>query len=155
MQPRKETIINEEFKSAIKALAEDNNSETQSRIFRVLMHSKLLIPVKISPAAQRDDQGNYILSPRHKLTFATVKNYHDAKHPDWSYFIGFTDTQEFKAWAGGKHIDAFLADFNDYAVMLLKPDAVCKGFVLNPAGGNVCFPTEVVKQIIKRRDEKS
>lgn len=154
MEPRKEMIINEELKTAIKMMAEDNNSKSQNDMIDILMKSKLLIPVKISPAAKRDDQGNYMLSPKHKITFATVKNYQDTKNPDWSYFIGFTDTEEFKAWAAGKKIDAFLADFNDYAVMLLKPDAKCKGFVLNPAGGNVCFPTDVVKQIIKKRDAK-
>lgn len=155
MEPRKETLINEELKTAIRMMAEDNNSKTQKDLLDILMKSKLLIPVKISPAAKKDPQGVYMLSPKHKITFATVKNYQDTKHPDKSYFIGFTDTEELKAWAGGKHIDTFLADFNDYAVMLLKPDAVCKGFVLNPAGGNVCFTTDVVKQIIKRRDEKS
>ena len=154
MEPRKEIIINEELKSAIKMMAEDNNSKSQNDMLDILMKSKLLIPVKISPAAKRDDHGTYILSPKHKITFATVKNYQDMKNPDWNYFIGFTDTEEFKAWAGNKDIDAFLGDFNDFAVMLLKPDAACKGFVLNPAGGNVCFTTDVVKQIIKRRDAK-
>lgn len=154
MEPRKEIIINEELKTAIKMMAGDNNSKNQNDMIDILMKSKLLIPVKISPAAKRDDQGNYILSPKHKITFATVKNYQDMKNPDWNYLIGFTDSEEFKAWANGRHMDAFLADFNDYAVMLLKPDAKCKGFVLNPAGGNVCFPTDVVKKIIKSREAK-
>lgn len=154
MEPRKETIINEELKTAIKMMAEDNNSKSQGDMLDILLRSKLLIPVKISPAAKRDDRGNYILSPKNKITFATVKNYQDTRNPDFSYFIGFSDSEEFKNWAGSKHYDTFLADFNDFAVMLLKPEAVCKGFVINPAGGNVCFTTDVVKQIIKRRDEK-
>lgn len=154
MEPKKEMIINEQLKTAIRMMAEDNNSKTQNDMLDILMKSKLLIPVKISPAAKRDEQGRYMITPKHKITFATVKNYHDDVNPDNMYLIGFTDTEEYKAWANGKNHDTFMADFNDYAVMLLKPDAVCNGFVLNPAGGNVCFTTDTIRQIIKRRDGK-
>ena len=149
MESRKEVIINEELKTAIKMLAEENNAKNQSDLIHILRKSKLLIPVKLSPTAKRDDQGNYILTKKHKVTFATVKNYQDSIHPDWKYFIAFSDNEEMKKWTENKPYDAFVADFNDYAVMLLKPEAVCKGFVINPCGGNVCFETDVIKKIIK------
>ena len=41
MEPRKEMIINEELKTAIKMMAEDNNSKSQNDMIDILMKSKL------------------------------------------------------------------------------------------------------------------
>ena len=116
MEPRKELIINEELRTAIQMLAEDNNGKNQADLIQILMKSKLLIPVKLQPAAKRDDQGNYLLTKKNKITFATVKNYQDNENPDWQYFIAFTDSNELKNWSNGKPRPSVYECIHNYSV---------------------------------------
>lgn len=152
MRPRKLIVKNELLTEAVNKMAKENTAATQKEMIDLLMRSGLLIPVKIMPPAKRDANGFYMLTSKHKIAYATVKSATYANDPDASYYIAFTDTDEIKAWAGGKPTDSFVARFEDYAVMLMQPGAKCKGLVLNPASANVLITTEAVREIIKERD---
>lgn len=155
MIPRKLKVKNELLTEAVNNVAKENTPETQKEMLKYLVGSGMLLPVKIMPAAKRDANGYYRFSPKHKVAYATVKSAQYENDPDASYYIAFTDSEEMKAWAGGKPVDSFIAHLDDYAVMLLKPEAQMKGFVINPAGANVVITTAAVRDIIRERDAQA
>ena len=155
MVPRKVKIQNELLTEAVNNVAKENTPENQKEMIKYLVGSGMLLPVKIMPAAKKDANGYYRFSPKHKIAYATLTRTAFENSPEASYYIAFTDSNEMKAWAGGKPVDSFVAHFDDYAVMLLKPEAKMKGFIINPAGANLVISTAAVREIIKERDAQA
>lgn len=155
MRTRKVRVENELLTGAVNRFAQENTPEVKEEMIKYLLGSGMLLPVKIVPSAKRDTQGNYLMTPKHKVAYATVKNVKYEKDPEACYYLAFTDSHEMRKWSGGKSVDSFIAYFDDYAIMLLKPGATCKGIVVNPAGANLVITTQAIRQIIKDRDAQA
>lgn len=151
MKFKKEALQNEALKESIETFKADVNAETQRNLLDEVLKSKFWVPAKVTPAPIKTPKGEYIVTPKHKVSM--VSAHHVVNGMDIDYYLAFTDGEAFKAWAKGKRHDIFTAEFDEIAIMLLRPTALCKGVVINPGTDNIRLTTEAVKQSIIHRDK--
>lgn len=151
MKFKKEALQNEALKESIQKFREEINADNQRALLDEVLKSKLWVPAKVTPAPIKTPKGEYIVTPKHKVNMVSAHRMVNGQ--DVAYYIAFTDADAYKAWADGKRHDIFTAVFDEIAVMLLRPTAVCKGVVINPGTDNIQLTTEAVKQSIIHRDK--
>ena len=151
MKFKKEELQNEALNSCIQKMKEEVNADTQRALLDEVLKCKLWVPAKVTPAPIKTPKGEFVVTSKHKVSL--VSAHHTVNGQDISYYIAFTDKDAFKAWANGKKHDIFTAEFDEIAVMLLRPTAVCRGVILNPGTDNIRLTTEAVKQSIIHRDK--
>lgn len=151
MKFKKEELQNEALNACIQKMKEEVNADTQRALLDEVLKCKLWVPAKVTPAPIKTPKGEYVVTSKHKVSL--VSAHHTVNGQDISYYIAFTDKDAFKTWANGKKHDIFTAEFDEIAVMLLRPTAVCRGVILNPGTDNIRLTTEAVKQSIIHRDK--
>lgn len=153
MKFKKEELHNEALISSIQKFGEEVNADTQHSLLDEVLKSKLWLPARVTPAPIKTPKGEYVVTPKHKVHM--VSAHQTVNGQDTTYYIAFTDKDAYKTWAQGKRHDIFTAEFDEIAVMLLRPTAVCKGVILNPGTDNIRLTTEAVRQSIAHRDKAS
>ncbi|MCI5958273.1 MAG: SseB family protein [Lachnospiraceae bacterium] len=151
MKFKKEELHNEALISSIQKFGEEVNADTQRNLLDEVLKSRLWLPARVTPAPIKTPKGEYVVTSKHKVHM--VSAHQTVKGQDTTYYIAFTDKDAYKTWANGKKHDIFTADFDEIAVMLLRPTAVCKGVIINPGTDNIRLTTEAVKQSIVHRDK--
>ena len=151
MKFKKEALQNEALKDSIQKFRDEVTADTQRNLLDEVLKSKLWVPAKVTPAPIKTPKGEYIVTSKHKVSM--VSAHHTVNGQDVAYYIAFTDSEAYKTWANGKRHDIFTAEFDEIAVMLLRPTAICKGVIINPGSDNIRLTTEAVKQSIIHRDK--
>lgn len=150
MELKKEPLQNEKLIFSIHRFMDEKTAGTQRDMMDLIMQSKFWIPAKVTPAPKKTSKGTYVLTSKNKVSL--INAHQTANGEDKSYYIAFTDAEAFKIWANGRRHDIFTAEFDEIAVMLLRPTASCNGMVINPGSANIRLTTHAIKEMVRHRE---
>lgn len=136
----------------IELMKAEDTPEHRSMFVAELTKASFQAPAIIDPEPVADAEGNLTVAPGGRVQFPMLAT------PDGKkFFMGFTDTVEYRKWVEkNKEMPTFSLKFDDYANMLLRRDAqgnesTAIGFVINPMGANVVVPKEMVAGMMAAR----
>ena len=130
----KKPVTDPKVLEAIHIMRANNTPETRSQMVHAVMQGRFLAPVHIEPEPQTDENGCAVLTPD-----ATV-GFHMLPTKDGQRFLlAFTDWDELKKWKPAGKQQVLTIGFDEYSRVILRPDSVAAGFVINPFGVNVSF----------------
>lgn len=145
----KKPVANPALNKAAKALREHNDPQNLNLVINELTRALLLAPMKIEVNGEMpkpDADGKVQIPKDTKITFALLKS-GDGK----SFFPAFTNEEELRKWKQNTGTQVLALRFDDFARMLAQNPAV-EGFVVDPFGDNLRFPSKMVADIKRQRD---
>lgn len=145
-------VSNPMLVGTIELIKAEDTPEHRNMFVGEMAKATYLSPAVIDPAPTEDAEGKPKLAPGSKVQFPMLST------PDGKkFFMAFTDATEYEKWQEkNQKLPTFALKFDDYAAMLLHKDGEGKtcpalGFVINPFGGNIVIPREMVAGIVSAR----
>lgn len=151
--PDNNNITNPELLEAIEQMQEDNNPDTVNHMIDCVMAAKFITPGVVSKprnVAKNDGNGATVMQQETQIQFQLIENNNKEK-----FFPAFTDEEEKNKWAGSKGKDNVIMTFDSFAQVLAEPGCEVKGFVINPFGRSVAFPTPMVMSLKEQKDNRT
>lgn len=146
------SVSNPMLMGCIQLMRAEDTPEHRSMFVEELVKASFQAPAIIEPAPVRDATGNLAIASGSRVQFPMLVTKDGKK-----FFMGFTDSVEYRKWAErDKELPCFALKFDDYVNMLFRKDAQgndcpALGIVLNPMGDNVVVPKEMVAGIVAAR----
>jgi hypothetical protein len=137
-------IKNPQLKMALRSLANHNSEANRSRMAAALVEARLLSPV-LQQTVLLENGG-----PSTRVKFEEISNTEGD-----SYYIAFTDMDEYNKWnEDGTHDHALIMTLNDFGNILLRNINDLKGFVINPYSENVCISKKLLLSLLQQYEQK-
>ena len=146
-------ITNPALKKAIVNMQENNTPENVNHMIDCVMAAQFITPANVSQpknVAKTDQNGATVMQQETQVQFQLIENGNKEK-----FFPAFTDEEEKEKWKGAEGKQNVVMTFDSFAQVLSAPDCDVKGFVINPFGKSVAFPTPMVQSLKKQKDERS
>ena len=149
------SVSNPMLVGAMELLKAEDSPEHRNLFLSEMVKAHFLAPAIITPAPEPGASGELRIAPGSQVQFPMLST-QDGKH----FFMVYTDKMEYSKWkeSGEKH--TFSVTFQDLAGMLLGKDSQGKtspavGFVINPFGGNMVIPKEMVAGLLAARQAQN
>lgn len=146
------SVSNPMLVGCIQLMKEEDSPEHRNMFVTELLKASLQAPAIIEPAPTEDAGGKLTVAPGSRVQFPMLSA------PDGKkFFMGFTDSAEYRKWAErSNNLPSFALKLDDYVNMLFRKDAQgndcpALGIVINPLGDNVIVPKEMVAGIMAAR----
>ncbi len=137
---------------AIELMKADPSPEHKNMFVNEMMKAKLLTPAVIEPMPEPDENGERKLTRENEVRFPILTAGNGKK-----YFMAFSDRREAEKWNGGKETplaDAVTVTITMEEIMLMclrRKGETADGCVINPYGGNILVPREMMEQVMAQR----
>ena len=132
-------------------LKAEDSPEHRNMFITEMLKAKFLTPAIITPAPEQGEDGELRIVQGSQIQFPMLST------PDGKkFFMTFTDKMELEKWQAAENHNTFAVTFDDLAGMLFKKDSKgnlsqALGFVINPFGGNMIIPREMVAGLLTAR----
>lgn len=146
-------ITNPALLEAIEDMQANNTPDTVNHMIDCVMAAQFITPANVSQprnVAKTDNNGATVMQQETQIQFQLIENGNKEK-----FFPAFTDEGEKDKWAGAEGKQNVIMTFDSFAQVLSAPDCDVKGFVINPFGKSVAFPTPMVMNLKKQKDERA
>ena len=132
-----EKIFNPDLKEAIVTMQEDNSKENVDKMITEVVKAKFILPAKVVPTTQAvTENGQTVMKQATQVQFRLLENQKKEK-----FFGLFTDTEELFKWQDTQNAQKVVTDFDSISQMVMDPHSGVVGFVINPFGKSVTFPS--------------
>ncbi len=143
-----EKIKNPQLKAAIEAMQEQGTKQNIDKMINEVMKAKFILPANVvSTTTARTNNGNTIMEPATQVQFRLIKN-----GSGEMFFGAFTDLEEMYKWKDTEKAHKVVTDFDSISSMVMTSNDNVKGFVINPFGKSVTFPSPMVMSIKQQKD---
>lgn len=144
-------VRNPALTQAIAEMQAQNTVDRQNRMIDEMMQAHFLIPVQMNPAPDPPNaEGKTVLKEDTTIGFSMIEDA-DGR----LFFLAFTDWEELRKWKTQDNQKTVIFSFDDYAALLSEEHTTGAGFVINPFGGNVIIPREMVLALKAEKDRRA
>ena len=139
-------IANPKLLEAQKKMRENYNTQTQSDVINVALHSMFIVPALIDKktriVANEDNKVRFDDTPQAKFQLV--------EHPKLGTYIPvFTDEEEFKKFVTEEKVQKLAMTFPQVA-QLVEQMKNANGFVVNPGGDPLPFSKQMLDDILQQ-----
>ena len=129
----------------------ENTPEHREMLEDEIVKATFLSPILIDPEPEKNESGGIIVKQGSKLQFPSLTAQNGAR-----FFMAFTDRMELEKSGHKEDYHEAALNFADYMVMLFKndPQNAYAGFVINPYGGNIVLPKDIVMALYMKQNAK-
>lgn len=129
----------------------ENTPEHREMLEDEIVKGIYISPILIDPEPEKNDSGGIIVKPGSKLQFPALTAPNGAR-----FFMAFTDKMEYEKSGHKENFYEAALNFADYMAMLFQnaPQNAYAGFVINPYGGNIVLPKEIVMALFMKQNAK-
>lgn len=129
----------------------ENTPEHREMLEDEIVKGTYLSPILIDPKPEKNESGGIIVKQGSKLQFPALTAPNGAR-----FYMAFTDRMEFEKSGRKEEYYEVALNFADYMAMLFKndPQNAFAGFVINPFGGNIVLPKEIVMGLYMKQNAK-
>lgn len=142
-------IQNMELIIAMKLVKDNPSQENRNRMVNEMMKSRFLTPA-IIPMSEQERVKEEGKRTQLQVTFKTITT-KDGRH----FLPAFTDTFQIDTWKEKtnvtEEIKSMVMNFDAYAKYVMQSKGELSGFIINPFGENIVFPTELMKSLMAQK----
>lgn len=132
-------VRNDGLKYAIDKLKKEQNQENNIKFLNEVVNAKLLAPISMDKDPEIDSKsGEVVIDKDTEIRFEMISN-----NQGQVFYPVFTDGTELRK-VSGENQQIMLVNFKDLSTMIEAQREQVAGFVINPKGENMIFPTDMV-----------
>ena len=132
-------VRNDELKYAIDKLKKEPSQENNINFLNEVVNAKLLAPISMDKDPEIDSKsGEVVIDKDTEIRFEMISN-----NQGQVFYPVFTDGTELRK-VSGENQQIMLVNFKDLSTMIEAQREQVAGFVINPKGENMIFPTDMV-----------
>lgn len=132
-------VRNDELKHAMDKLKKEPSQENNVRFLNEVVNAKLLAPISLDKDPEIDQKtGEVVIDKDTEIRFEMISN-----NQGQVFYPVFTDGTELRK-VSGENQQIMLVNFKDLSTMIEAQREHVGGFVINPRGANMIFPTDMV-----------
>lgn len=138
---QKPKISNPQLKLAVAEWKENKTPLNEEKMYDELKKAKFIAPAVIENLPEGELEKGKQYEARAK--FMLVKDNNGNQ-----FFPAFTQWLEVLKWNNNPDTESVVVTFENYASLLLRPNAEARGLVIDPKGMNLFVPTAVIAKIM-------
>ena len=143
-------VRNDGLKSDIEELKRDPNTEQYVKVLNEVVNAQLLAPIHLDKEPERDEKtGQVVIDKDTEIQFEMIRN-----NEGELYYPVFTDGAEMRKLQMEEDQRVLIVNFWDLANMVKMQEDQMSGFVINPKGGNMIFPADMIDKMVEEINRK-
>lgn len=144
-------VINPLLVSAIQKMKDNNSVENWNQTIDEVIRANFLCPVLMDPKPDSaNSEGITILEKSMKISFPMISS-----TSNQHFFLAFTDWDELRKWQNVENQQTIILSFDDLTEMALKDGAGSDGIEINPFGGRLQLPRDLISHVKIEKDKQT
>lgn len=136
-------IRNDRLKADMEKLRTAPDQELYVKVLNEVVDAQLLVPIQMDRDPEVDqDSGEVVIDKDTQIRFEIIEN----KQGELYYPV-FTDGSEMKKLSLEEDQRSLIVSFMDLAAMVDMQPGQMAGFVIDPKGGNMVFPADMIRKM--------
>ncbi|MBQ9708162.1 MAG: SseB family protein [Firmicutes bacterium] len=143
-------VRNDQLKADIEELKKNPDNEQYVKVLNAVVNAQLLAPIHLDKEPERNQEtGEVVIAKDTEIQFEMIKN-----NQGELYYPVFTDGAEMRKLQMEEDQMVLMVDFWDLANMIQMQEEQMAGFVINPKGGNMIFPSDMIAKMVEEINRK-